>query len=118
MVACNNKAQERLRNLRKETSTTGSQSNISSSIDLDVSAVLIGERSIGDPSDDFLAALPALENMQFLGEELDPVEVDALFAVETFPTVHQLTSTVRARTHGTPLTVLKALKVMLLSSIK
>jgi len=46
-----------------------------------------GERSIGDPSDDFLAALPALENMQFLGEELDPVEADALFLMDAEETL-------------------------------
>ncbi len=37
------------------------------------------------------------------------VEVDELFAVETFPTVHQLTSTVRARTQAKVVDVLRAL---------
>lgn len=34
------------------------------------------------PSDEFLAALPALEDLEFLTEELDPFEVDALFLMD------------------------------------
>ncbi|MEM7587150.1 MAG: aminodeoxychorismate synthase component I [Acidobacteriota bacterium] len=41
--------------------------------------------------------------------EAGSVKVDELFAVEKFPTVHQLTSTVRARTRATPLQLLRAL---------
>ncbi len=35
------------------------------------------------PSDEFLALLPALENVDFLIDELDPLEADALFLFET-----------------------------------
>lgn len=34
------------------------------------------------PSDEFLALLPALENVDFLIDELDPLEADALFLFE------------------------------------
>ena len=46
-----------------------------------------------------------------LGRIAEPgsVKVDELFKVETYPTVHQLTSTVSARTRGSYSQVLRAL---------
>ncbi|MEM1449172.1 MAG: hypothetical protein AAGI22_08655 [Planctomycetota bacterium] len=34
------------------------------------------------PSDEFLAALPVLEDLELLAEDLDPVELDALFLMD------------------------------------
>ena len=47
-----------------------------------VSPLGTAPESDGAPSDELLAALPMLEHLDFLTEELDPLEADALFLLE------------------------------------
>lgn len=42
----------------------------------------VADASDEQPSDEFLAALSALEDLEFLTEELDPFEADALFLMD------------------------------------
>ncbi|MEM9380588.1 MAG: hypothetical protein AAGB93_11615 [Planctomycetota bacterium] len=37
---------------------------------------------LDEPSDEFLAALPVLEDLELLSEDLDPVELEALFLMD------------------------------------